>query len=150
MVQVICMFFQKEISHCRKISALVPVGPKYYIFGDQFYSKNARKLRFHVFLNCQDRKHVISWIYLRRTEFARNFDYCFNYGSPWTQTKLEQSSQFLANYVHFRQNYGIMFSSIKMEEWIYGIWVFWHFSSKTGRQKYSVWVPGDLIDACEG
>ena len=28
-----------------------PRGPKHYIFGDHFYSKNARKLRFHVFLH---------------------------------------------------------------------------------------------------
>ena len=27
-----------------------PQGPKHNIFGDHFYSKNARKLRFHVFL----------------------------------------------------------------------------------------------------
>ena len=25
-------------------------GPKQYIFGDEFYSKSARQLRFHVFL----------------------------------------------------------------------------------------------------
>ena len=28
-----------------------PRGAKHYIFGDQFYSKNARKRRFHIFLN---------------------------------------------------------------------------------------------------
>ena len=29
-----------------------PRGPKHYIFGDHFYSKNARMLRFHVFHKC--------------------------------------------------------------------------------------------------
>ena len=34
-------------------------GPKHYIFGDQFYVKNARKLRFHVLLHFLARKHDI-------------------------------------------------------------------------------------------
>ena len=37
-----------------------PQGPKHYIFADQFYSKNARKLRFHVFLHFNARKHDIT------------------------------------------------------------------------------------------
>ena len=36
-----------------------PRGPKHYIFGDQFYSKNARMLRFHEFLHFYARKHMI-------------------------------------------------------------------------------------------
>ena len=39
---------------------LGPRGPTNYIFRDQFYSKNARKLRFHVFLHFYARKHMIS------------------------------------------------------------------------------------------
>ena len=35
-------------SHMHKMG---PRGQKHYIFGDQFYSKNARILRFHEFLH---------------------------------------------------------------------------------------------------
>ena len=31
---------------------------------------------------------------------------------------------------------------------IHGPWAFWYFFSKTGRQKYSVWVPGDPMPRC--
>ena len=41
------MFLQKETSHYKNSLALDPQGPKQYIFSDQFYSKNAKKLRFH-------------------------------------------------------------------------------------------------------
>ena len=58
--------------HMHKIGAQ---GPKHYIFGDQFYSKNARKLRFHVFLHFNARKHMISSFYLKWTEFARNGEF---------------------------------------------------------------------------
>ena len=34
-------------------------GSKQYIFGDPFYSKNARRLRFHVFFHFNARKHDI-------------------------------------------------------------------------------------------
>ena len=36
-----------------------PGGPKQYIFGDQFYLKNPRMLRFHQFLHFYARKHMI-------------------------------------------------------------------------------------------
>ena len=36
-------------------------GPKQYIFGYHFYSKNARKLRFHVFLYFNARKHYYNF-----------------------------------------------------------------------------------------
>ena len=51
---------------------MVPRRPKYYIFGNQFYPKNARRLRFHVFLHFNARKHMISSFYLKWTEFIRN------------------------------------------------------------------------------
>ena len=50
-------------------------GPKHFIFGDHFYSKNARKLRFHVFLHFNARKHIISLFYLKWTEFTRNCEF---------------------------------------------------------------------------
>ena len=49
-----------------------PRGPKQYIFGDQFYSKNARKLRFQVFLHFYAGKHMTPSFYLKWTEFARD------------------------------------------------------------------------------
>ena len=54
------MFLQKETSHCRNSPALGPRGPKDYIFGDQLYSKNAKKLRFHVFLHFHARNDMLS------------------------------------------------------------------------------------------
>ena len=47
-----------------------PQRPKNYIFGDHFYSKNARKLRFHVFLHFNARKYMISSFYLKWIEFT--------------------------------------------------------------------------------
>ena len=34
------------------------IGPKLYIFGNQFYLKNARKLRFNIFLHFHVRKDI--------------------------------------------------------------------------------------------
>ena len=68
LVQKICMFLQKETSHCKNSLALGPQGPKHYIFGNQLYSKNARKLRFHVFLLFDARKFMISSFYLKWTD----------------------------------------------------------------------------------
>ena len=52
-----------------------PRRPKHYIFGNQFYSKNAKRLRFHVFLQFNARKHMISSFYLKWIEFKRNCKY---------------------------------------------------------------------------
>ena len=72
-----------------------PQGPKYYIFGDHFCSKNARKLKFHVFLHFNTRKHTISSFYLKWTEFKRDF-YQFSSGPRelTIETKLIISSKF--------------------------------------------------------
>ena len=51
------MFLQKETSHCKSNLALCPQG----IFGDQLYLKNARMLKFHVFLLFHVRKHKVSY-----------------------------------------------------------------------------------------
>ena len=106
----ICFFLQKETSHCKKSLALGPHGPKNYIFSNHFYSKNDKKLRFHVFLLFHVRKHIRSSFYLKWTEFTRNFEFCSNCGSQRTQIKLEQIYNFLWGY-H-------MFSSIKMEDYM--------------------------------
>ena len=44
-----------------------PWGPKHYIFGNQFYLKDTRMLRFHEFLHFHARKHMISSFYLKWT-----------------------------------------------------------------------------------
>ena len=36
------------------------------------------------------------------------------------------------------------------KEGIHGIWAFWHFSSKSGHQKYSAWVPRNPAPSCFG
>ena len=88
LVQKICMFLQKETS-CRKSSfALGPQWLERYIFGDQFYVKNTRKLRFHAFPLFHARKHVISSFYLKWTEFTIYCELCSNCESPVTRTDL--------------------------------------------------------------
>ena len=84
----ICMFLQKETSHCKNSLVLGPQGPKQYIIGDHFYSKNVRKFRFHVFLLFCVRKHMTSSFYLKWTEFTRNCEFYSNFGSPGTRTKI--------------------------------------------------------------
>ena len=91
----ICMFLQKETSHCKNSLALGLQRPKQYIFGDCFYSENVRKLRFHAFLLFYARKHMTLSFYLKWTKLTRNCEFYFNCGSPWTQTKLEQIHNFL-------------------------------------------------------
>ena len=49
-------------------------GPKHFLFGDHFYSKNARKPRFHVFLHLSARKHI-SLFHLKWTEFTRTCEF---------------------------------------------------------------------------
>ena len=117
LIQKICLFLQKETSHCKNSLALGPQGPKQYIFGDHFYSKNAKKLRFHVFLLFHVRKHMTSSFYLKWTEFTRNCEFCSNCGSPGTRIKLEQ----IHNFLWIRSTSGkmmISFSSIKMEKYM--------------------------------
>ena len=101
-VQNICLFLQKEITHCKNSLALGPQGPKQYIFGNHFYSKNTKKLRFHVFLQFHVKKHMSSSFYLKWIEFTRNYQFCSNCGSPGIQIKLEQIQNVFVNSVHFR------------------------------------------------
>ena len=82
LVQKICMFLQKETSQCKNSLALGPQGPKHNIFGNHFYWKNARKLRFHIFLLFDARKYMIASFYLKWTEFTRNCEF-FPIMGPW-------------------------------------------------------------------
>ena len=74
LVQTVCMFLQKEISHCQNSLAFGPQGPKQYLFGKHFYSKYARKLRFHLFLTFHVIKHMTTSFYLKRTKLTKNHD----------------------------------------------------------------------------
>ena len=47
-------------------------GPKHSISGNQFYSKNPRKLSFHIYFHFYAKKHI-SWFYMKWTEFTRTF-----------------------------------------------------------------------------
>ena len=94
----------------------VPQGPKQYIFGDHFYSKNAKKFRFHVFLLFHVRKYMTSSFYLKWTEFTRNFVSIVGPRGPelnWN--KFTISCEFDPLQVKWWYH---MFSSIKMEEYM--------------------------------
>ena len=79
-----------------------PWGPKCYIFGHQFYSKNRRQLRFHVFLHYNAKKHMISSVLPEVDQYCKKLWICLNLVWVSGEPKLEKSSQFLVNSVHFR------------------------------------------------
>ena len=78
-----------------------PRGSKHYNFGKHCYSKNARKLRFHVFLHFYVGKYMISSFYLKWIEFTRNCEFVLIIWVPG-DPNLEENSQFLVNLVYFR------------------------------------------------
>ena len=139
MFRLLVILFVTKTSHCKNSLMLGPKGPEQDIFGSYFYSKNNRKLRFHVFFLFHVRKHIRSSFYLKWTEFTRNYQLCSIYGSPGTRTKLEQ----ILNFLWIRSTSGktiiSYIPSIKMEEYME---LEEYFLSKNGRQKYSAWVPG--------
>ena len=53
LVRKFICFFKKGHRNCKR-----------HIFGEHFYSENARKLRFHVFLLFHARKHMMPSFYL--------------------------------------------------------------------------------------
>ena len=57
--------------------ALDPQGPKHYIFGDYFYSRNARKLRFRVSFLFHTRNYMISSFYSNCVSKNRNISTIF-------------------------------------------------------------------------
>ena len=95
LVQKIFCFSEKRHHIVKTALALGPQGPKQYIFGDHFYSKNAKKLRFHAFFLFHVRKNMVSSFYLKWTEFTRNCEVCSNCRSPGTRIKLQQIHNFL-------------------------------------------------------
>ena len=70
------------------------------IFLDHFYSKYARKLRLHVFLHFNTRKHMILSFYLGPN--SQKIVNLFQFSSGPRGPQLKQNSQFLVNSVHFR------------------------------------------------
>ena len=105
-------------SHCQNSLALGSHGPKHYIFDDHFYTKNARKLKFHVFLLFYARKHMISSFYLKWTKFTKNCEF-FPFVAPWgpelNWNKFTISYEFSPLLVKWWYH---MFSSIVMEEYM--------------------------------
>ena len=65
-------YFEEIKPHMHKMG---PPGSKNCIFGDHFYSKKARKLRFHLSLHFNTRKHMISSFYLKWIEFTKNCEF---------------------------------------------------------------------------
>ena len=103
---------------------MVPQGPQHYIFGDQFYSKNARKLKFHVVLHFNARKHMISSFYLKWTILPNIYIYIiyiyiYIYSSGprelTIETKFKISCEFRRLQVKCWYH---MFSSMKKEEYM--------------------------------
>ena len=64
-----------KLSFNSLVHKMGPQGPKQHIFRDQLYSKNARNLRFHVFLLFYARKHKTLSFYLKWTEFTRKCEF---------------------------------------------------------------------------
>ena len=122
LVEKTCLFLKKETSHCKNSLALGLQGPKQYIFGDHFYLKNVKKLRFHVFLLFHFRKHMTLSFYLEWIQFTRNCEFCSNYGFPETRIKLEQTHNFL----WIRSTSGKMMIScfLALNRGIHGTWAF--------------------------
>ena len=115
-----------------------------YIFGNQFCLKNVRKPRFHVFLYRHPRKHVNS-PYVDR--ICKKVWFFFNYVTPGPELNWNK----IHNFVWILSTSGKIVSHFLA--WIrvtHRFWAFWHFLSKTGRQKYSIWVQEDHFQAHEG
>ena len=95
-----------------------PRGHKPFSFGDHFYSKNARKLRFYVFLHFNARKHIISLFYLKWTEFTRIVNlFRFSSGNwaPTIEIKFPNSCEFDPLQVKWRCH---MFSNMKKKKYM--------------------------------
>ena len=118
LVQKICMFLQNENSHCQSSLVLGPQGPKHYIFGDHFYSKKARKLKFHVLLLFYARNvwyHHFTWSGPNSQDIASFFPFVGPRGPELNWNKFTISCEFGTLQVKWWYH---MFSSIKMEEYM--------------------------------
>ena len=140
-------FLKKDITLQKTAWCWVPRDPSTIFL--PLLLEIARKLKFHVFLIFYARKHMVSSFYLKWTKFTRNCEF-FPFVAPWgpklNWNKFTISYEFSPLLVKWWYH---MFSSNVMEEYmeseVSGI-----FLSKTGRQKYTVWVLGDPFYAYEG
>ena len=96
-----------------------PRGPKHYFFGDQFYSKNARKLRSHVFVHFYAGKHMTTIILPDVVRMRKKLRTLFLFSSgprgPIIETIFTIASEFYPHYVKLSY---YMFSSMAMEEYM--------------------------------
>ena len=124
-------FFDCLNPHIHKMG---PKGLKHYIFGDRFYSKNAQKLRFIIFLHFYTVKYMISYLCsdLVPAPGTHNWNKIHNF--LWIRSV---SSKIMRSYVFQQKNGGIL-----------EIWAFWHFSSKPSLQIYCAWANGDPKRSC--
>ena len=105
-------FFKKRYHTAKRAWCWFPRDPSTICL------KNARKLKFHVFLLSYARKHMISSFYLKWTKFTKNCEFFSICGSPGTWTKLEEIHNFLLIRSTSCKMAIHMFSSIKMEEYM--------------------------------
>ena len=125
---------ERETSCSRDSSAFVPKGPEHYTFGNQFNSKNAKKLRFHVFLMLGNIwYHNFAWSRLDSQEivsFVPNLD---RWGLKLNTNKIQ-------NFLQIQSTSGkIMIFILSHGNWeTHGIWAFWQFSSTTGWQNWGL------------
>ena len=84
---------RRKLHFLCSVHAMDPWGPNHYVFGDQSYSKNARKLPLYA------GKHMIPWFYLKWTEFAKTCELCSNLNRVLEDPKLKQYSQYALSYV---------------------------------------------------
>ena len=118
MLQKMCMFLEKETWYCQNSLALGPQGPKQDIFGDYFYSKNARKLKFHVFLLFMVENiwyHHFTWSGPNLQEIKSFFQFSIPRGPELNWSKFTISCKLGTLQVKWWYH---MFSSIKMEEYM--------------------------------
>ena len=86
LVQKICMFLQKETSHCRRARRWVPRDPSTIFLMITFTRKMVESSNSMYSSFFYARKHMISSFYLRWTEFTRNSEFFSICGSPGTRT----------------------------------------------------------------
>ena len=117
-------------------------GPKHYVFGDHFSSKNARKLRFYVYLHFNARKHRhyhFIWCGLNSHEIVNLLQ--FSLINNWNK---------IHNFLWIRSTSGKMMSCFvtwnRRNTWIWASC----YSSKSSSQKYTAWAPGDPTPSCFG
>ena len=118
LVQKMCLFLRKETLHCKSNLALGSRGPKQYIFGDHFYLKNAKNLRFpdyFYFMLENIWHHHFTWSVTNSQEIVNFVSIVGPRGPELNWNKFTISCEFDPLPVKWWYR---MFSSIKMEEYM--------------------------------